>query len=96
MLNHSLLETKQTVYNFTDLQSCYDHQLANIRSVVKESVGRNRSAIKLFTILIPRFKHCVSAGNRVSTNYYGGELEEMAETGQGNKFWETCAEMCHV
>ena len=84
--DHSLLETKQTVYNFTDLQSCYDRQLVNIRSIVEELVGRNRSAMKLFTKLMPNFQRHVSTGHRVSSNFHGGEEEKLEGTGQGNKF----------
>ena len=86
IFDHSLLETKPTIYNFTDLQSYYNRQLGNIGSIIEESVGRNRSAIKFFTRLMPRFYHYVSTGYGVSNEYYGGEAEELAGTGQGNKF----------
>ena len=45
--NKSLIEMKKPICNFTDLKSCYDCQLLNIGSITEESVGRNRSAIKL-------------------------------------------------
>ena len=86
MCDNSLLETKQTIYNFTDLQSCYDRQLANIGSIVEESVGRQRSAMKLFTKMMPRFKHYISTGYGVSKEHYGGNELKLAGTGQGNKF----------
>ena len=39
--DNSLLEMKETIYNFTDLQSCYNRKLANIGSIIEESVERN-------------------------------------------------------
>ena len=86
IFDHSLLETKPTAHNFTDLQSCYDRQLANVGSIVEESVGRNRSAMKLFTKLMPNFNRHVSAGYGISKEYCEGEEEKLEGTGQGNKF----------
>ena len=86
VLDKSLIEMKPTIYNFTDLQSCYDRQLANVGSIVEESVGRNRSAMKLYTKIMPRFKHFISTGYGVSTDFYGGNEMVLAGTGQGNKF----------
>ena len=50
---------EQTVHNFTDLDSCYDRQLANVCRVVEEAVGVDRMTIKLFTKVILRFEHCM-------------------------------------
>jgi len=36
---------KTTIYNLTDLKSCYDRQLTNFGSIIKELAGRNRKAI---------------------------------------------------
>ena len=49
IFNNSLLITKLTIYNLIDLQSYYNSQLANIRSIIEESIGRNRNAVTLFT-----------------------------------------------
>ena len=73
VLDKSLIEMKPTIYNFTDLQSCYDRQLANVGSIVEESVVRNRAAMKLCTRIMPQFKHFISTGYGVSDNFYGGD-----------------------
>ena len=86
IFDNSLIEMKSSIYTFTDLKSCYNRQLANVSGIVEESVGRNRAAIKLYTKLMPRFKRYVSTGYGVSDNYYGGECQQLARTGQGNKF----------
>ena len=93
ILYHSLLETKPRAYNFTDLQSCYDQQLVNVGSVVEESVGLNRSAMKLFTKLMPNFERHASTGHGVSNTYYRGEEEKLEETGQGKNSLATCVVM---
>ena len=70
-----------TIYNITDLKSCYDRQLASIRSIVKEAVGRNRLAMKLRTKIMPKFRRHVSTGFGVTQRYYGGEEENKAGIG---------------
>ena len=84
--NNSLVEMKKTAHNFTNLKSYYDCQLPNIGSIVEESVGRNRAAMKLLTKIMLCFKHCASTGYGISQQYYGGEEYKLAGTGQGNKF----------
>jgi len=86
ILDHSVLETKQIIYNFTDLQSCYDRQLSKIGSIVEEAAGRNRKAMYLFTKIMPNFEHYINTGYGISTISYGGEECQLAGTGQGNKF----------
>ena len=76
---------KPIVYALTDLQACYNRQLANVCSIVEESVGHNRSDIKLYTKIMPNFEYYVSTGYRVSNTFYGGS-KELAGTGQENKF----------
>ena len=72
---------KLTIYHLTDLQSCYDRQLANIGGIVEESVGRDRQAIKLITKVIPNWKHHLSTAFGISEKYYGGEQRHLAGTG---------------
>jgi len=86
IFDNSLIEMKPSIYNFTDLKSCYDRQLANVGSIVEESVGRNRAAMKLYTKIMPKFKRYISTGYGISEQYYGGEEDQLAGTGQGNKF----------
>ena len=45
--NNSLLIGRKTIYNMTDLQSCYDCQLAKIGLIVQESIGVNKKQSKL-------------------------------------------------
>jgi len=59
--------------------------LANIGSIVEESVGRKRCEMKLYTKIMPHFKHYISTGYGISQSYYGGETK-LVGTGQGNKF----------
>ena len=42
--------------------------------------------MKLYTKIMLKFKHYVSTTYGVSSNYYGGENESLARTGQDNKF----------
>ena len=85
VIDNSIMSSKCTIHAMTDLQSCYDRQLPNVGSIVKESVGHNRNAIILCTKIMPFFEHHASAGFGISDDFYG-ELEKLARTGQGNKF----------
>ena len=58
----------------------------NVGSIVEESVRQNRSAMKLFTKLMPNFERHTSTGYGVSNTYCGGEEEKLEGTGQENKF----------
>jgi len=86
ILDHSILSMAPTIYNFTDLKSCYDRQLAKVGGILEESTDRNRNAMKLFTKIMPVFKHYINTGYGISEEYYGGAQNELAGTGQGNKF----------
>ena len=86
MFDQSLLLGKLTIYHLTDLQSCYDRQLANIGRNVEESIGRDRQAIKLITKVIPNWEYHLSTAFGISEKYYGGEQRHLAGTGQGNQF----------
>ena len=86
ILDHSLLTCNLTIYCLTDLQSCYDRQLPNIGGIIEESAGRDRNAMKLITKVMPNLKHYVCTGFGISSSYYGGEENNLAGTGQGNRF----------
>ena len=86
IFDNSLIEIKSSIYNFTDLKSCYDRQLANVGSIVEELVGRNRAAMKLCTKIMPKLKRHISTGYEISEHYHGGEEDQLAGAGQGNKF----------
>ena len=86
IFDNSLLSGKETIYTITDLQACYDRQLAEIGSIVEESAGRDRAAVKLMSKVMPNWQHCVRTGHGISVSYYGGEFDKLAGTGQGNRF----------
>ena len=79
--DNSLLSSKLTIYHLTDLQSCYDRQLANIGGILEESVGRDRRAMKLITKVIPNQQHYLSTVFGISESYYRGEQDKLAGTG---------------
>jgi len=86
ILDNSLNSLNYTIYNFTDLKSCYDRQLPNLGSIVEESVGRKRKPMILYTKIMPRFRKYISTGYGISTDYCRGDRVKLAGTGQGNKF----------
>jgi len=86
IMDNSLMTCQPTIYHLTDLKSCYDRQLINIGGLLEESLGRDRNVMKMLTNLIPRWKHYVSTAHGISKRYYGGSENELAGTGQGNKF----------
>ena len=49
IFDDSMASGEDAMCAITNLQSCYDHQLAEIGGIVEESVGRDRSAINLIT-----------------------------------------------
>ena len=53
---------------------------------MEESVGRDKAAIKLITKVIPNWRHYIRTGFGNSNEYYGGEYDQLAGTGQGNRF----------
>ena len=73
---------EQTVHNFTDLDSCYDRQLANVCRVVEEAVELYWMAIKLFTKVIPRFEHCIHTNFWISEGSYGGRNDPLGSLGK--------------
>ena len=86
IFDNSMLSGKSTIYTITDLQSCYDRQLAEIGGILEESVGHDRAAMKIISKVIPNWKHYICTGFGISESYYGGENDRLAGTGQGNRF----------
>ena len=74
--NNSLLKGKCTIYNMMDLKSCYDWQLAEIGLIVQESIGVQRSPIKLFSKLLLIMEHYICISYRVSKEFYRGFNEK--------------------
>ena len=73
-------------YTITDLESYYNQQLGNIASMVEESVGVDRSRVKLIAKVLPVLNHHVCTGFGISKQYYGDSKQKMGGTGQGNCF----------
>ena len=69
----SQLMGKVTIHNLTNLQSYYNRQLPNFASVIEKLVGIECAPIKLFTKFFPVFRHFVSTGYGISSNFYGGQ-----------------------
>jgi hypothetical protein len=86
IFDNSMLSGNKTIYTITDLQSCYDRQLAEIGGILEESTGKDRKAMKLIAKALPILKHFVCTGFGVSSLYYGGREDRLAGTGQGNRF----------
>jgi len=79
--NNSKIQYEETVHNITDLEACYDRQLANIGSIVKESVSINRKIAQLIAKVIPVFKHYVCTSYGISIHFYSGQFDLLAGTG---------------
>ena len=57
----------------TNLKVCYDQQLYNIGSIVKESVRIDRNGIKLIAKVLLRMKYHICIGFGISSVLYGNE-----------------------
>ena len=53
---------------------------------MEEAAGRSRKAMCLFTKIMPEFEHYINTGYGISHISYGGKENQLAGTGQGNKF----------
>ena len=60
--------------------------MANIGGMIEESVGRDQQAIKLITKVILNWKHYICTGFGIRKSYYRGENNQLAGTGQENRF----------
>ena len=67
-----------------DLESCYNRQIPILGGMVEESLGVNRQVIKLTCNIVSKFKHFTCTGHGISEEHYGGDLEQLTGTGQGN------------
>ena len=81
LCDYSMRNMEEIVHNFTDLESHYNRKLANICGIVKESVGVDRLAIKLFTKMMPRFEYCICTNFGISEEYYEGRNDPLGGLG---------------
>ena len=65
----------------TDLKSYYDCQLAQVDSIIEESIRIESKPIKLIAKLLPMMKHHICTIYSASQDYYGGESNQIAGTG---------------
>ena len=80
-MDRSMLSSKIIVHNLTDLQLCYNSQLANVGSIVEESVKRNREAMLLFMKIKLIFNYYAYTGFDISNELHGGRQEQLAGIG---------------
>ena len=74
--------TKQlTMCIITDLSVCYDCQLANIESLILESIGIDHKVLTLITKILPCFKYYTYAEFGISSNHHSDEENEYEGTG---------------
>ena len=70
-----------TVHTITDLSAYYDRQLANITSMVLETAGVNRKAVKTFVKVLPSFTHHVYTSFGISEATYSSINKYYSSTG---------------
>ena len=73
IMDNSLLSRKLAIYYLTDVQACYNWQLAEVSGILEESVGRDRKVLKLIAKVIPNWNHYISTSFGISNTYYGGK-----------------------
>ena len=61
-----------TIHNFADLESWYVRKLSNVCELVKDVVGVDRWAVKLFTKVTLHFKYCTHTNYGINNEFYGG------------------------
>lgn len=59
LYNVSIRDCNEMIHIITDLESCYDRQLANLVSMVEESVGIDRNGVKLIAKVLPVLQYHV-------------------------------------
>ena len=72
------------MHNMSDLEACYDRQLANIGCLVEESVGLEREPALLFTKILPVMEHHTCTSYGISDSSCGSKHFKLGGTGQGN------------
>ena len=68
IFNSSMINMQNTNYAFTDLKACYNRQLANLGSIIEESVGRDRNTMIIFTKILLIWQLYVCTNYGISTN----------------------------
>ena len=82
--NSSLIMEEKPVHIVIDLSTCCDRQLANVSSILLESVGANRQAIRLIAKILPVFKYYTCSRFGISQQSYRSPSKYYGRTGQGN------------
>ena len=71
IFDDSLISRQHAICTMTDLKANYNRQLSNIGSVVEESIGRNRCAMRLYAKIIRHFQNHVNTVYGISEEYGG-------------------------
>ena len=79
--DNSMLNGRDTIYNMTDIKLYYDKKLAEIGSIVQESIGVERLLIKLFIKLLPVIQYNIYTSYGASQGSYGGWNNKQGGTG---------------
>ena len=72
------------MYNMIDLIACYDRQLAEIGSIVEESIGIERKPIQLIAKVLPIIEHHICTSFGASEEFYRGVNNKQVGMGQGH------------
>ena len=68
----------------SDLENFYDQKKPELCRLVEQTIGVNRSAIKLITNVLPRLENCAGTVNGVSKEKHRGRNNVLGGTGKGN------------
>ena len=69
------------INTITDLEAYYDRQLPNLIKIIKESIGINRSTIKLITKVLSIMKYFICTSFSMSKDSYGSIEDLIARIG---------------
>ena len=78
----SIFNNVPHIHNMTDLEACFDRQLANVGSILEEPIGIERAVIKLIAKVLLIFERHICMSYRISSRYYRGVKDEQRGIGQ--------------
>jgi len=78
----STLNQLKAIYNMTDLEACFNRQLANASSVLQELIKIERVVIKLISKVLSIFERHICTSYSISKQFYGGTQDKQGGTSQ--------------
>jgi len=81
LYNASRITKEISSHVITNLSTYYDRQLANIESLVLESVEVNRQIAALIVKVLPSFKYYIYTSYGICKSNYGSETDSYGGTG---------------